>query len=431
MIKNKSLVSIGTFVLIGLVTAILAPLSMADTGNTVGKYTIIGDSNGYTYDSSYALSFYKGGAYTVSTDGTSTVPITVDLESSEPIDLTLNNVAIETSTGDALELDSGNVTLRLSGNNTLSATHRNTGAIDKTSTKTTLKITSANGDGSTDGKLTAQSGDYCAGIGSCSELENLTIAGGTISATGGLQAAGIGSGPQSHVNNLTITGGNITGAGGYSPNCVAGAGIGGGGLGVASNLTITGGSTYVSATGGNNFSSRAIGSGSDIAMGSNIKLISTSQNTKMSAKDERYNETKTYISPSLDLSHINKYNSWNKEIVEFNSSESATVDQPASKETTKTSTVQKKALKTITVKKVKIKKAGKYKYKVTYVHTSGVKATYTWSFLNKKVKTAHSYIKVNKSYFKKHKKIKVKLTTTISKKGYKTRTFTRTFLTKK
>ena len=78
-----------------------------------------------------------------------------------------------------------------------------------------------------DGSLTATGGIDGAGIGSGysndNDCGNIVIVGGTINATGGHSAAGIGSSIHSSCGNITIAGGNITATGGYQA-----AGIGSG-----------------------------------------------------------------------------------------------------------------------------------------------------------------------------------------------------------
>ena len=54
---------------------------------------------------------------------------------------------------------------------------------------------------------------------------DINIAGGKVTATGGDYGAGIGGGNQGNGKNITITGGEVTAAGGNEAN---GAGIGGG-----------------------------------------------------------------------------------------------------------------------------------------------------------------------------------------------------------
>ena len=106
------------------------------------------------------------------------------------------------------------------------------------------------------GTVTATRSDGGAGIGSGKEgsCGNITISGGTVTATssdGGASGAGIGSGSKASCGNITISGGTVSATGGY------GAGIGSGDRGDCGKITISGGT--VSATCGSK--GAGIGSG--------------------------------------------------------------------------------------------------------------------------------------------------------------------------
>ena len=194
------------------------------------------------------------------------------------LNLTLKDVKIDVSdTGDDLfEFDDtqrgkaalsvqgkGNVEIELDGNNELKSGKGRAG-LEKTSTGTlTLK------DDKEAGSLTATGGTSAAGIGGGFQGngENITITGGTVNTTGGENGgAGIGGGFQGNGENITITGGTVNATGG-------GAGIGGGNGGdngnggVGNNITITGGT--VTATGG--FNAAGIGGGIN-GKGENITI---------------------------------------------------------------------------------------------------------------------------------------------------------------
>ena len=98
-----------------------------------------------------------------------------------------------------------------------------------------------------DGTLEAGSNGYGAGIGGGRSASmacgDIVIEGGTIVATGGDGAAGIGSGPVSTCGTITVSGGSVTATGGN-----AAAGIGAGQQGTNGTVTVTGG--IVDATGG-------------------------------------------------------------------------------------------------------------------------------------------------------------------------------------
>ena len=186
------------------------------------------------------------------------------------LNLTLKDVKIDVSdTGDQYDWDQkgkaalsvqgkGNVEIELDGDNELKSGTQSAG-LEKTSTGTlTLKDDSKEA-----GSLTATGGNNAAGIGGGFQGngENITITGGTVTATGGFSAAGIGGGREGKGENITITGGTVNATG------TDGAGIGGGNGGVGKNITITGGT--VEATG--YFGSTGIGGGNG-SDGENITI---------------------------------------------------------------------------------------------------------------------------------------------------------------
>ena len=149
----------------------------------------------------------------------------------------------------------GNVEIELDGDNELKSGTQSAG-LEKTSTGTlTLKD-----DNNEAGSLTATGGFNSAGIGGgyLGDGKNITITGGTVTATGGSSGSG---------ENITINGGEVTASGGDNwDDC--GAGIGGGNGGVGKNITITGGT--VNATGG--YGGGAAGIGGAFANGENITI---------------------------------------------------------------------------------------------------------------------------------------------------------------
>ena len=190
------------------------------------------------------------------------------------LNLTLKDVKIDVSDtgGDNFEFEDdqrgkaalsvqgkGNVEIELDGNNELKSGASRAG-LEKTSTgKLTLKD-----DNKEAGSLTATGGASAAGIGGDwkGSGENITITGGTVDATGGYGSAGIGGGKEGKGENITITGGTVTATGGSD-----GAGIGGGMMGSGENITINGGT--VNATSGE--SGAGIGGGND-GVGKNITI---------------------------------------------------------------------------------------------------------------------------------------------------------------
>ena len=144
----------------------------------------------------------------------------------------------------------GEATIILKGTNTVKGFYENYPGIYVPSGKT-LTIQG-------DGSLTASPFDggtddsYGAGIGCGYQIDcgNITIAGGTINATGGYYEAGIGGGKDSSCGDITITGGTINATGGNSA-----AGIGSGYAAVnktasCGNITIANTVTKVTATKG-------------------------------------------------------------------------------------------------------------------------------------------------------------------------------------
>ena len=191
------------------------------------------------------------------------------------LNLTLKDVKIDVSdTGDQYDWDQkgkaalsvqgkGNVEIELDGDNELKSGTQSAG-LEKTSTGTlTLKDDSKEA-----GSLTATGGNNAAGIGGGFQGngENITITGGTVIATGGFSAAGIGGGREGKGENITITGGTVNATGNED-----GAGIGGGSSGSGENITINGGE--VTASGGDNWDDCGAGiGGGNGGVGKNITI---------------------------------------------------------------------------------------------------------------------------------------------------------------
>lgn len=107
------------------------------------------------------------------------------------------------------------------------------------------------------GSLDATGGAYAAGIGGgyAKDGSNITINSGTVNASGGASGAGIGGGSRGKGDNITINDGNVTATGGLFS-----AGIGGSEKASGTNITINKG--HVTATGGT--SAAGIGGGEHI-----------------------------------------------------------------------------------------------------------------------------------------------------------------------
>lgn len=181
-------------------------------------------------------------------------------------DITLDNVDVGNVTACAFKIadnNPGDVTITLVGTNTLLSSGHHAG-IEKIGVGDvgTLEI---NGTGS----LQVSGGYYQAntasdfhfggaGIGGTWEAfegtSNIVINGGTIVATGGAGAAGIGGGDANTASNIVINGGSVTAIGGKDGQNlrIGAAGIGGGKAGSTSNIVINGGSVYVESEGSDN-----------------------------------------------------------------------------------------------------------------------------------------------------------------------------------
>lgn len=123
------------------------------------------------------------------------------------------------------------------------------------------------------GDNTLTSGAYCAGLQKNGSIYSGTLAitgTGSLTAQGGLSAAGIGGGNAGNGSKIAIRGGTVTAKGGEY-----GAGIGGGFDGIGSYITINGGT--VDATGG--MAAAGIGGGYN----SSVSYITISNNAEVTA----------------------------------------------------------------------------------------------------------------------------------------------------
>ena len=217
--------------------------------------------------------------------------VTIDAGEGKTVDVTLENVNIDTSkTGKAAVsvTGKGDTNIELNGNNTLTSGSAHAGLEhNKTDTSGELTIQDNNKDGGslkatggqfgagiggagvndaqvkiTGGKITATGGEYGAGIGGGFKGSgDVTISGGEIHANGGSYSAGIGGGDYSS-GKVTISDGEINATGGY-----LGAGIGGGEKG-SGDVTITGGE--ITASGGSY--GAGIGGGKGVYLASDKKI---------------------------------------------------------------------------------------------------------------------------------------------------------------
>jgi subtilisin family serine protease len=234
------------------------------TGNqpTAPVFTISGGSD-YTYTKG-VLTITGDGTYSIGMRPgiTETTAERIVVEQSVNADITLSNVNINMSNNiglSSLNMTKATVNLTLIGANRLIAGRNRAGL--EAPFGSTLVVTKAS-----IGSLLATGGAYAAGIGGrgagwtpgIATCGNISIAGGTITATGGFAGAGIGNG-QGGINStiINISGGTIIATGSEDA-----AGIGGGQADI-SDITINISGGMVTATG----SSYAAGIGGTSGLG--------------------------------------------------------------------------------------------------------------------------------------------------------------------
>lgn len=235
-----------------------------------GSISIVAKTDGNYITQGTTINDQKDAGETVITNHDSETAskntVTIKAEEDCTANVTLDNVNIDASdTGKAAltVTGTGDTEIELSGDNTLVSGSGHAG-LEKSDTygsepsqNGSLTINAEDPDSS----LTATGGTSGAGIGGASyrDSSNITITGGSITATAGSNSgsgrtycgAGIGGGAYGKGNNINITGGtvNATGGAGNSSYHFGGAGIGGGFNSGANNITISGNDTKVTATG--------------------------------------------------------------------------------------------------------------------------------------------------------------------------------------
>ncbi|MCD7746339.1 MAG: InlB B-repeat-containing protein [Lachnospiraceae bacterium] len=210
---------------------------------------VVQESTGsYTYTDNL-LTITSGGDFTISmnTDEgiTSTETDRILVSAGDDVTITLVSVQSSSSSASPFQVNTSSaVTIKLSGTNILTSSADGYAGLQNTASAS-LTITSASGDGSTEGTLTATGGSNGAGIGGANGKAGgiIIINGGTITATGNGNAAGIGGGKSGNGGTITINGGTVTANGGGSA-----AGIGGGQTKNGGTITVNGGT--VTAQGG-------------------------------------------------------------------------------------------------------------------------------------------------------------------------------------
>ena len=192
-------------------------------------------------------------------DKASSNTVTIDA-GNDKVEVTLKDVNIDTSSRNKAAVSvtgSGNTTIKLDGDNHLTGGN---GIYSNSSGSLTIS-------GDENDSLTAQGGDSRNGIYSVSG--DVTISGGTVTATGGNSTGSYGSGGDGiHSGSLTISGGTVTANGGDGKN-----GSGGSGIFSLGRVAISG--STVNAAGGSSGSSNG-GSGiysSGIDLSGSLELI--------------------------------------------------------------------------------------------------------------------------------------------------------------
>lgn len=220
-----------------------------------GSISIVAKTDGNYITQGTTINDQKDAGETVITNHDSETAskntVTIKAEEDCTANVTLDNVNIDASdTGKAAIHTEGNVTLELDGDNTLTSGTGHAGLEKNDNTGNgTLIIKDDKNDDGTEKTEEQKKAETESGKGA-----------GSLTATGGTSGAGIGGASSRSSSNITITGGSITATAGSNSGTrlvYCGAGIGGGGFGEGNNITISGGT--VNAVGGRN--SAGIGGG--------------------------------------------------------------------------------------------------------------------------------------------------------------------------
>jgi len=231
---------------------------------TIDMSTVSAAGVGYTYASNELTFTTAANNHTYTISGTTTTKRIV-VNTGVTANITLNGVTISSTVSPIRLLGTASVDLTLSGTNTLTCT--GSGAVGTylsglhVSPSATLKISGS-------GALTAIAGGFAnAGIGGSyldagglgnnnNAAGTIIINSGTVTATGGNMAAGIGGGEFGSGGTITINGGTVNATGSTS-----GAGIGGGVRGTGGTITINGGTVTATNSSITTFSGAGIGGG--------------------------------------------------------------------------------------------------------------------------------------------------------------------------
>ena len=258
-----------------MLTTLTAP-AFADTWD-IGKGDITvkaGDVEG-TNKVSQGTTIDKVDTNTTITGKSDKNTVTIKAENeNDKVEVKLEDVNIDASSGNKAAVSvtgKGDTTIELDGDNELKGGYNRAGLEHNQTANSEGNVTSGKltiqDDKDNAGSLTATGGQFAAGIGGGNaNAGQVTITGGNITATGGYGSAGIGGGygqispnPNAGDGDVTISGGTIKASGG-----TFGAGIGGGYIGDA-HVTITGDATVEEVQGGEG--AAGIGSGAYASIG--------------------------------------------------------------------------------------------------------------------------------------------------------------------
>ena len=286
--KGKKIVS--TLLALLLLTGVPVSALAAEWDISKGDITVNAGSGGQTVTQGGGAAVEDSAPVITgsSTDNT----LTINAEKDQTASVTLSGVNIDVSGAGKAAVSTtgaGNVSIELNGESKLKSGEKHAGLEKNNGGRLTIADEDKNG------KLTAEGGDWGAGIGGggAGNGNNIAISGGEIKATGGGDGgtgigggAGIGGGDAresykgydgsditfsisgGNGSDITISGGEITAIGGF-----CGAGIGGGSEGNGNNIAISSGEVTATSNGcGAGIGGGGGGDGSDITVSGDAKL---------------------------------------------------------------------------------------------------------------------------------------------------------------
>ena len=258
-----------------LFTALLLTLSCAVAAETptdtrsMGPFSVTCAGESVTYTAEQNLLTITGSGPVVLSSKNPIMGTAVCLDAPEGVTLTLDGLEVDNAKKKlpalVIEEGCGPVVLQLRGSSSLKAGEAHA-AIEKKN-EAPLTITSASGDGSVEGSLTAVGLKGGAAIGGAAgqSAQNITLSGGTITAAAGEDAAAVGGGMGGSGSGITVTGGLLT------LDSHTAAAIGGGVGGDGYNIAILGGDVTCDGKfgiGGERFYDFVMGAGTLTANGS-------------------------------------------------------------------------------------------------------------------------------------------------------------------